>query len=223
MQRLLAHAPLLCALLAGGGLHIRDEVSADAPSRVRVHWAGGVVHVRPADGEAAVAGVTAWGPEAPTAFSSRASGGFWILDLTCRLPVSCGGDLDLRLPAGVALEVDLGEGEVRLEDLSGALTVSIGRGHLAASGLGVDDAVLQVAEGDIDASWSVAPERVVLATVRGDVHAALPPAAYRLEVQGGRADLVGIEDAPGAARSVSVTTVDGRARIARSRPDLAAL
>ncbi|MFH1469381.1 MAG: hypothetical protein ABIO70_33660 [Pseudomonadota bacterium] len=223
MHRLFAPAPLLFALLAGGTLHVRDEVTADGITRVRVHWASGTIRVRPVTTEVTEAGVLAWGPEAPGAFSSRATGGLLSLELGCRLPVPCGGDLELALPPGVALEVDLGEGEVLLERVDGDLTISVGQGRIAAEALGSSDAVLQVAVGEIDASWSTAPERVVLATVRGDVQAALPPAAYHLQGLGGRVDMVGIEDSPEATRTVSVTTVEGHARIARSVPELAAV
>jgi DUF4097 and DUF4098 domain-containing protein YvlB len=95
----------------------------------------------------------------------------------------------------------------------GDSSVIVGNGSIEATGLTSAEAVLQVVNGGIDADWAVVPERVVVATVTGDVELRLPLADYALEDQLGHSTLVGLRDVEGASARVQVTTIEGSAHI----------
>ncbi len=214
MQRaLLTTAPLLVGLIAGGSLEVQDEASWAGVERVQVRWAAGDITVSAQDSALVNARTLAWGPEAPLAYSAHRSGEVLTLELQCRTPAPCGGDLELGLPAGVALELDLGEGTASLDGAIGNSSVIVGAGEILASGLTADEAVLQVVEGNIQALWAEVPERVVVATVTGDVELRLPRADYALEDQLDHSTMVGMRPVEGADSKVQVTTIDGHATI----------
>ncbi len=214
MQRaIITTAPLILGLLAGGSLEVQNQASWAGVERVKVRWAAGDINVTSHDGALVDAETKTWGPEAPLAYDARRDGEILILELTCRTPAPCGGDLELSLPAGVELELDLGEGLAELTGDMGDSSVIVGKGEIHASALSADEAVLQVVEGSIDAFWAEIPERVVVATVTGDVELRLPVADYALEDQLGHSSFVGLTPVPGAPNKVQVTTVEGEAVI----------
>ncbi len=210
---LLSTLPLAIGLLFGGSLEVRDQVERAEIERVKVRWAAGTVRASVHDDGKVQATSLAWGPEAPMAFSSRRDGEILYLELRCRTPAPCGGDLDLTVPEGVQLEVELGEGLAQLAGPLGETTAIVGKGSIEASALGGARAVLQVVDGDVRASWSEAPVRVVLATVTGDAELLLPPDEYEVEDARGTVRLVGMHSVPGAARSIEVTNIDGTTRL----------
>ncbi len=215
MQRRLDTAlPLLLGLLASGSLRVEESFQLhEEVSRVKLRWAAGDLHISAsARGPVSVA-ATAWGPESPVAFHHELDGDLLTLELRCRTPVPCGGDLELGLPPGVRVEADLGEGSARLEGPLGDLSLLVGAGSLHASGLASSDAVLQVVQGEVLASWSVAPQRVVAATVSGDIDLQLPPERYSLSELAPRCQVQGIELDADSSRKLEVTSVDGDVRI----------
>lgn len=212
-RSLLTTAPLLIGLIAGGSLEVRDEGSWAGIERVKVRWDAGDVTVATHEEPTVHAEKLGWGPEAAFAYSARRDAEILVLELQCRTPAPCGGDLELSLPRGVTLELDLGEGQARLHGPLGDSSVIVGNGNIEATGLTASEAVLQVVTGSIDADWAVVPERVVVATVTGDVELRLPLADYSLEDQLGHSTMVGLRDVEGAASRVQVTTIEGSAYI----------
>ncbi len=214
MQRaLITTAPLIIGLLAGGSLEVQNQASWAGIERVKVRWAAGDIHVDTHQTPLVRAESMAWGPEAPLAYEARRDGEILVLELQCRTPAPCGGDLELSLPAGVQLELDLGEGLAKVNGALGDSSVIVGKGSIQASALTANEAVLQVVEGDITAFWAEIPERVVVATVTGDVELRLPRADYALEDQLDHSTMVGLEPVPESSNKVQVTTIDGEAVI----------
>ena len=215
MQRHLDTAlPLLLGLLASGSLRVEESFRLhDEISRVKVRWAAGDLHISARSQGSVSIATTAWGPESPLAFHHELDGELLTLELRCRTPVPCGGDLDLGLPPGVRVEADLGEGKAVLEGPLGDVSVLVGAGSLHASGLASTDAVLQVVQGEVLASWSVAPQRVVAATVSGDIDLQLPPERYRLSELAPSCEVRGIELDASSQRKLEVTSVEGQVRI----------
>jgi hypothetical protein len=214
MQRtLLQTAPLLVGLIAGGSLEVHDESSWVGVERVKVRWDAGDIQVRAHDTTAVHVQKLGWGPEAPLAYTARQDAEILVLELQCRTPAPCGGDLEISLPPGVTLELDLGEGHASLQGPMGDSSVIVGNGSIAATGLTASEAVLQVVNGGIDADWATVPTRVVVATVTGDVELRLPLADYSLEDQLGHSTMVGLRDVQGASSRVQVTTIEGSAHI----------
>lgn len=214
MQRtLLSTAPLLIGLLAGGSLEVQNEASWAGVERVKVRWAAGDLNIGTHETPLVRARSAAWGPEAPMAYEAHRDGEILFLELQCRTPAPCGSDLELGLPPGVGLEVDLGEGLARIQGSVGDSTVIVGKGSIEASGMTAGEAVLQVVDGSITAFWTEVPQRVVVATVSGDVELRLPQADYSLEDQLDHSTMIGLRPVEGAPSRIQVTTVQGRARI----------
>jgi hypothetical protein len=214
MQRtLLSTAPLLVGLLAGGSLEVQNQASWAGVERVKVRWDSGEVHVDAGDIGRVRALSMVQGPEAPLAYDVQRDGEILTISLQCRTPVPCSGELALSLPAGVQLELDLGDGLARLDGPIGDSTIIVGTGRIEATGLTSSEAILQVVEGDIEAQWAEAPRRVVLATVTGDAKLHLPRADYALEDRRGTAEMIGLDPVEGASRRVQVTTVEGSVQI----------
>jgi hypothetical protein len=208
-RSLLSTAPLLVGLLAGGSLEVQNQASWAGVERVRVRWDAGEVLVDADGGSRVHARSMVKGPEAPLAYEVVRDDEILTISLQCRTPAPCSGDLALSLPEGVQLELDLGDGLARLVGPVGDSTVIVGTGRIEASDLTAREAILQVVEGDIDAQWALAPQRVVLATVTGDAELRLPLDDYSLEDRRGAAVMIGLEPVEDAARRVQVTTVEG--------------
>ncbi len=214
MQRLLlTAAPLALCLLAGSSLRVEDSVSFDGIERVKLRWASGDLQIKTRDGDIVHAAVQSWGPEAALAFDARRDAEILVLTLQCRTPAPCGGDLDLTLPRGIDLEVDLGDGRAALQGQLGDLSVVVGSGNIRAGALETDSAVLQVVDGPIRAVWMTAPQRVVAASVTSDIELYLPQAAYALENHALRSSVVGVEISDTSPLSIQVTTLEGEARL----------
>jgi hypothetical protein len=214
MQRaLLSTAPLVIGLLAGGSLEVHHTDSFVGIERIKIRWDAGDIEIRAHEGDTVRAEKQAWGPEAPLAYSVRRDQEILTLELSCRTPAPCGGDLALSVPEGVDIELDLGEGHASLTGGLGDLSVIVGSGEIEAWDLQANEAVLQVVEGDIAAGWATVPQRIVVATVTGDVDLRLPEADYDLEDQLGHSSFVGMRQVDGAASKVQVTTLNGHADI----------
>jgi hypothetical protein len=211
-HKLFTTAPLVLGLIAGGSLEVQERDSFVGVERVKVRWAAGSIHVGTHHGDAVEIETTTWGPEAPFAYTARRDAEILVLELQCRAPAPCGGELELRLPSHVQLELDLGEGLVQLDGV-GESTIIVGTGSIDARALSAKESILQVVDGDIHAEWATVPERVVIATVTGDAELRLPEADYSLEDQLGHSTLVGLRDVEGASSKVQVTTIDGHADI----------
>ncbi len=214
MQRtLLSTAPLLIGLIAGGSLEVQDQGAWAGIERVKVRWDAGDVTVDAQPSALVRAHSLAWGPEASVAYEARRDGEILFLELQCRTPAPCGSDLELSLPPGVSLELDLGEGLARIHGAVGDASVIVGSGSIEAYGLTASEAVLQVVDGSISALWADVPSRVVVATVSGDVELRLPRADYALEDQLDHSTMVGMQPVQGAASRIQVTAVQGHATI----------
>ncbi|MBN1337085.1 MAG: hypothetical protein JXB39_14090 [Deltaproteobacteria bacterium] len=214
----MAHVPssllTLLGLLACGSLHVdRSFVEAGRVDRIRVRWASGEIRVRAGGSDAVRVHAEAWGPEAPIAIHHHRDAEILEIALVCRTPVPCGGALELDVPAGVAIETDLGEGEAHLSGPLGSLSVVVGNGSIEAKGLTSQEAMLQVVRGPVEASWIRIPQRVVLASVEGNVHARVPAASYDVRWGGLEPVVLGVVVDPTVDRLIRVTTLDGEARV----------
>lgn len=135
-------------------------------------------------------------PASALALSHTVQDGVLVLEARCTTLLPCAVDIHVDLPAGVPVEVDLGQGEVRgagladlaleidqgdaLVELSGDLQASIGTGRLSARLLHEARAQVGVGRGDIEVE-----------VLSGD---------WEVEAQTERLQLWGVEpqaDAPG--------------------------
>ncbi|MCB9715965.1 MAG: DUF4097 family beta strand repeat protein [Myxococcales bacterium] len=143
----------------------------------------------------------------------------------------CAADLDLTIPAAASLEVELGVGDVSVQDLAGSAMVDLGTGdielHRLEGGLDLHtgtgsidgegllgaEAWVDVGTGDAELQWSSSAtiESIDVEVGVGSVELEVPEGGYdlRLDTGVGDIDTDGIRgDAAGATITVDVGTGD---------------
>lgn len=145
----------------------------------------------------------------------------------------CDVDYDVTIPAGLAVVVSTGSGDISISDVSGAAQLSTGSGDISVrrvrgpaldvrTGSGNIDLVATESErtvartgsGDIVAEFSAPPGDVQARTGSGDVTLALPEAAYAVDVNTGSGDrTVEVINDPGSPRTVVARTGSGDVRV----------
>jgi hypothetical protein len=140
----------------------------------------------------------------------------------------CSVDYEIQVPAGFAVDVEIGSGEVRVravdgpvdvdassgdvqvEDVSGELTLHTASGTV--SGDEVDSAVVRASTSSGDVRLDLlAPREVVAGTGSGEVEIAVPVGrAYRVETDtGSGSETVDVPVDPDAPGSIRATTGSG--------------
>ncbi len=210
-KRLIQPALALAMLM---NLHVAQSLVFDEPiDHLRIRWTNGAVKILPSESRTTTVALKAWGPEALFSFSSRSQEGFLILELPCRTALPCGGDLEVRTPRAVSVDVDLTSGSAVLTGLAGKLTVVLGKGSIVASKLLSQDTVVQVAKGRVDASWIKIPRRVVAASAMGDVRLQVPNATYSILDRAGNTQVDGVLSRPESSHTIQVTSLGGAALV----------
>lgn len=98
-------------------------------------------------------------------------------------------DYELKVPYGVALEIDQGAGGVTLKGYAGSIAVDLGAGDLNLEEVRAPEISLDVGAGDVDAVvWESRRIEIDLGT--GDLDLRLPPdASFAVEARVGVGDL----------------------------------
>ena len=130
----------------------------------------------------------------------------------------CSITYDVQVPAGQAVELDGGAGDIELHDLDGSVTAIAGSGDISADGLLSRVAKLGAGSGDVSASFDRAPTSLRVTAGSGDVSLQVPGGAYRITASTGSGDrsVDGLADDPGATRSIMARTGSGDLSIGRS-------
>ena len=175
---------------------------------------------------------------APTV-TSHVDNGVLSVGGTCPKPtiVTCRTDVRIGVSPEMGVDVTTGSGDVRVENVAGAVKVrsSAGAveivgltgtaevytsaGPISGQGLAVTRLQAGTAAGAIGIAFAVAPDSVAASTGAGDVDIALPEESYRVTTSApaGRARVLVPVDA-GASRTVSVRTAAGRVTVRRAPP-----
>lgn len=126
----------------------------------------------------------------------------------------CSVDLNVELPANLALSLRTGSGDVRLDNLRGDISLATGSGDIAGHGLAGVKFSAETGSGDARLELSPA-RRVHLKTGSGDVALTVPGGVYRLDVSTGSGDqkLAGVSNDANAEDSIDVTTGSGDLKI----------
>ncbi len=105
--------------------------------------------------------------------------------------------------------VELGDGTVQLNEMTGDTTVDIESGTLDASGL-ESGLFIATVGGAIDVSFATTPTTVELESSEGDVVLRVPAGSYRVDASAsGSVTIEGITEDPAAASSLRAEAVSG--------------
>jgi DUF4097 and DUF4098 domain-containing protein YvlB len=123
----------------------------------------------------------------------------------------CSVDLTATVPAGVALEVHTGSGDLLVVGMLGAIALHTGSGDIDGRGLAGTDLVADTGSGDVALGIADPAERVHVKTGSGDVLLDVPGGSYDLRVGTGSGDrsFSGLVDDPSATSVLEVTTGSG--------------
>jgi DUF4097 and DUF4098 domain-containing protein YvlB len=124
--------------------------------------------------------------------------------------MNCSVDYKVEVPRGLSVKLDAGSGTITMRGLTGAVSAVTGSGSVEANSLGAKEFVVDTGSGDIEAKFTVMPDKVDLETGSGDVTARLPQGAYNVTARtGSGSQTVEVTKDPSAPRTVSVQTGSG--------------
>jgi hypothetical protein len=169
----------------------------------------------------------------------RTDGDTLILDSDCGtfgVITNCTTHFTLRVPTGIALDVDTSSGDVEVEGETGVLTLATSSGDVvaraAAPAIALDtssgDVVVDGSATDVTASTSSGdveitiagepPDAVRAETSSGDVLVEVPYAAYAVETDtdSGDDDVEGIRQDGAASRTIVARTSSGDVKVRAS-------
>jgi hypothetical protein len=166
--------------------------------------AGRAVHVRRTD-------EFAFGRQAD---AERQVTGGGELRLRSRCPVtvltSCSASYRVTVPDNIPVTVRTSSGDVRFDAYRGSATVATASGSISIGSYCGFLLQARAESGDVQASASCAPERLLLRSRSGDVRAIVPAGRYRVDADsdGGRRRVLGLtaaDDAPFQIQALSGT------------------
>jgi hypothetical protein len=175
----------LCALVLGAvgcaepEVHTERAVIADAVQSLTVDVGSGDVHVRGDDVQEV--NVIARVEGASNHLGHALTGGKLSLVDDCH-ENHCSVDIDVVVPAGVAVEVHTGSGDIALAALLGSILVRTGSGDVLGSELAGVGLSVETGSGDVTLGVSEPAERIHVETHAGDIALGVPSGRYRLNV-----------------------------------------
>jgi len=138
------------------------------------------------------------------------SGG--VLRLRSRCPetvlASCSASYRVKVPDNIPVNVRTSSGDVRFNAYRGSASIATATGNITVGGYCGFLLQARAETGDVRASTSCSPERLVLRSRSGDVRAIVPAGRYRVDADtdGGTRRVVGLtpaEDAPFQIQALS--------------------
>ena len=177
-----------------GDLSVVAQEDADASTEITIHHGG-----------------LGWGSAPPEVWD----GVLWV-DVRCAL-ATCGGSVELLVPAQVDVTGELIYGDAFLSGLGGDVSVTVQAGALEAEGLrGLGrSAQLTAGAGELQANWDARPAWISAATGAGAVALGVPAGRYDLDldVGAGAVTLAGVADDPTADAAIAVRAGSGEISI----------
>lgn len=180
-----------------------DATGAAAPlTRIVTNLDIGDVVVNPGtSGTAHVEAEAQWSATRPTV-TFRQEGSTLYIDAACEeRDTSCRVDITLTAPPGVAIEVSgvettitatgqrgaatlrTGQGDVLVEDMSGALTLASREGEIRGNALRTAIARADTLDGAVNLVFAAGADDVSITTVAGDVLLTVPRVPYRVDAE----------------------------------------
>lgn len=232
--------PVLAVLLAGcGGVTLTTDTGSDpggssaeatsergtnrhdgAVGRVEVVSDAGDVTLRPGPaGTATVDHETRWTGPRPE-LTQELVGDVLRINAHCPEPGErCETRLTLTVPAAAASSVDLGAGDVLVEDVTGAHELRTAGGDVTGSGLAGPRVSAASSAGDVALSFAAPPAAVVAESTAGDVDVVVPIGpVYRVDAGTTVGSVeVGVADDPGADATISAHSTAGDVRVTHGK------
>lgn len=223
MPRNLAILVLLVAVpLALVSFRTGASYSVEEPvEHLRIRWEAGDITVRATRAPRVEVRMASWGPRAFRHVERELREGILTLELRCTGPAPCGSDLVVEVPSTVAVDVDLGSGAVEMAGLAGDVFAVVGSGSIQADVLSSQEAVLQLAHGDVQARWLEPPARLVASAAEGDVSIQVPSdPPYRLVDVSDSTRTENLTLDPSSERTLRITTLGGQGVVTGYSTDL---
>lgn len=234
--------PVHLTTLTRAGVHTvqSNHVTREAPARLVVTIGSGDLTVRPGPaGQVSEQRVLTWTGREPVVTESLAGG---TLTITALCPSSarrtCGADITLSVPPGVAVQAQLTSGDVAVSGLRGPVSVAASSGDLRLSGLSgplrlrsdsgdiVGEALASAQvdaednDGDVSLAFAAIPARVSAISNAGDVSVDVPRQAggYRVRAATAAGDRsVSVRPDPASAHVIIATSDAGDVAVAYSQ------
>lgn len=216
--------PIFLAGIGYGGLTLTGVLARTSEHHQATYaWHGGPISVRMTDGSVTVhedhgsvvtvsytehyqlqrAGVRA--TNTPESLALQATCG-------AVLAGSCSVNFDITVPVGAPLELNTGDGSVRLAGVSGTVKAHTGNGSVRASGLRSPAVQVSTGDGSVNLQWAGSPEHVTASTGNGQLAISLPPGSgpYAIDSHTGQGSSnIRVRSDPRASRTLLLHTGDG--------------
>jgi hypothetical protein len=128
----------------------------------------------------------------------------------------CRGTIKMVVPANLTLEVSTGDGDLRVDNLSGSIALRTDDAAVTADRLHSPTVTTETVDGDIHLIFSRPPDTITATSQDGDVHIELPDTdqAYRVDAETGDGTrTVTVPTNPAANRQITANTTDGTIQI----------
>lgn len=164
--------------------------------RVEVKLSNGDLTVQAHDADEVVIDAEFGGLARPNAIGRYLADGVLIVDYDCAL---CGGEVVVSVPHGVPVDVDMAQGDLTLDGISGALLANLQAGEITGIDLSCD-ANVSTRAGEVSLTYGNRPRSLLATTTFGEVNVDLPAGAYDFDF-GSRAGVVNLWDVEHDPRS----------------------
>ncbi len=146
-------------------------------------------------------------------FHDKVVRGVLQVSARCGNAPGCRVDHELRVPPDVTVALQVGDGDVELDQISSDVQADVALGKVTGSGLRSADVDVRTEGGAIDLIFAAAPHRLVANAAAGDVSLRVPAGTYRCDLDtraAGEID-VGCDDA--APHTIAASTGVGKLRL----------
>lgn len=211
----------------------QSQTYTQAVTAVEVLSDSGHVTIQPgADGEVQVSRSLHWYSDKPKVDEKFTGTTFKVTDdQAC----NCSIDYVITVPAGVSVKVDVDSGDVDvngitgrvdvkadsgsvdLRDLTGELGIKVSSGDVNGFGLTGPSATVDASSGNVDLTYSGAPNSLDLSVDSGDVEVTVPAVdgGYRTDVtaDSGDVDTAGVQTNSASTRRITIDVDSGNATV----------
>jgi hypothetical protein len=217
--------PLLLAAIGQGGLSVVALLTRTSENHsATFQWSGGVIKLHSGDGNVLVqrgssstVGVSYtehYSLKKPTFTGVSSASG---LALTGKCPSglldqNCSVNYTLRVPSGARLDLQIGDGNVTLDGVTGDVTVDAGDGQIRGTDLRSQSVTTSSGDGSVALRWSLGPKRVDVSMGDGSINLAVPNGSGPYAITPTRGDgstNITVPVDPNAARSMLLSMGDG--------------
>jgi hypothetical protein len=226
---------LLALVIAYGAFELIDlgsrhsfDVSAGygGVRSLEVDAGSGDIHLTTgaAGSEVLVAERVTEGLTTPDRKAVRSPGGALRLSASCPIDITnfCRVSYTIRVPPGVAVNAESGNGTVDAQDLSMTrpLKLSSGNGDVNATGIDADNVTLDSGNGDVTATLDRAPTRLDASSGNGDVTLTVPNTTYAVHASSGNGSVSDstLRIDPSSPRSITASSGNGDVTVRVSGP-----